>query len=72
MPYIWRLSNKNDRPYVDEEQIQASYLAYNLGSIDYVQFIQNVEAAINTKQKFIIQQAEYFELSASLKQLTGK
>jgi len=37
-----------------------------------VQFIQNVEAAINTKQKFIIQQAEYFELSASLKQLTGK
>ncbi|RLD48108.1 MAG: CusA/CzcA family heavy metal efflux RND transporter, partial [Bacteroidetes bacterium] len=55
-----------------EEQIQASTLAYNLGSIDYVQFIQNVEAAINTKQKFIIQQSEYFELSTSLKQLTGK
>lgn len=55
-----------------EEQIQASSLAYQLGSIDYVQFIQNIEAAINTKQKYIIQQAEYFELSAGLKQLTGK
>jgi cobalt-zinc-cadmium resistance protein CzcA len=55
-----------------DEQILASSLAYNLGSIDYVQFIQNVEAAINTKQEFIIQQAEYFELSARLKQLTGK
>jgi len=55
-----------------DEQIQASYLAYKLGSIDYVQFIQNMESAINTKQEYIIQQAEYFELSARLKQLTGK
>jgi cobalt-zinc-cadmium resistance protein CzcA len=55
-----------------DEQIQASNLAYRLGSIDYVQFIQNTEAAIRTKQDFLTQQAEYFELSAQLKYLTGK
>jgi cobalt-zinc-cadmium resistance protein CzcA len=54
-----------------DEQIQASNLAYRLGSIDYVQFIQNMESAINTKQEFLSQQAEYFELSAQLKYLSG-
>ncbi|MCK5209565.1 MAG: hypothetical protein KAQ79_16130, partial [Cyclobacteriaceae bacterium] len=53
-----------------DEQIQASNLAYRLGSIDYVQFIQNIEAAISVKQQFLNQQAEYFELSARLKYLT--
>jgi cobalt-zinc-cadmium resistance protein CzcA len=55
-----------------EEQIQASNLAYKLGSIDYVQFIQNIEAAINTKLEFLNQQAEYLNLSAQLKYLSGK
>lgn len=55
-----------------DEQIQASNLAYRLGSIDYVQFIQNTEAAIGTKQDFLMQQAEYYKLSAQLKYLTGK
>jgi len=55
-----------------DEQIQASNLAYRLGSIDYVQFIQNTEAAIRTKQDFLMQQAEFFELSAQLKFITGK
>jgi len=55
-----------------DEQIQAANLAYNLGSIDYVQFIQNIESAINTKQEYLIQKAEYFELSAQLKYITGK
>ena len=55
-----------------DEQIEASNLAYRLGSIDYIQFIQNIEAAIDTKQGFLIQQAEYFELSAQLKYITGK
>ncbi len=53
------------------EQIQASTLAYRLGSIDYVQFIQNVETAINTKEEFLRQQAAYLELSAELKYITG-
>ncbi len=55
-----------------EEQIQATNMAYRLGSIDYVQFIQNMEAAINTKQEFLNQQTEYFNLSAQLKYITGK
>lgn len=55
-----------------DEQIQASNLAYRLGSIDYVQFIQNIEAAISVKQQFLSQQAEYFNLSAQLKYLTNQ
>lgn len=55
-----------------DEQISASNLAYRLGSIDYIQFIQNMETAINTKQEFLNQQVEYFELSAQLKFITGK
>lgn len=55
-----------------EEQIQAANLAYKLGSIDYIQFIQNMESAINTKKDFLNQQAEYVELSSQLKYLIGK
>ena len=55
-----------------DEQIQAANLAYRLGSIDYIQFIQNMEAAISTKQEFLNQQEEYFELSARLKYLTAQ
>ena len=55
-----------------DEQIQASNIAYKLGSIDYVQFIQNMDVAIKIKQKFLSQQTTYFELSAQLKYLTGK
>jgi cobalt-zinc-cadmium resistance protein CzcA len=55
-----------------DEQIQASTLAYRLGSIDYVQFIQNMESAISVKREFLIQQGEYFELSAQLKYITGQ
>jgi cobalt-zinc-cadmium resistance protein CzcA len=55
-----------------DEQIKTAQLAYRLGDIDYVQFIQNTEAAIRTKQDYLTQQAEYFELSAQLYFLTGK
>ena len=58
-------------PLVDE-QMEASTLSYKLGSIGYVQYIQNMEAAINTLLDFYIQQAEYYELSAQIKYLTGK
>ena len=63
---------RNEALPLADEQIQASNMAYKLGSIDYVQFIQNMETAINTKQQFLNQQAEYFELSAQLKFITGK
>lgn len=55
-----------------DEQIRASNLAYQEGSIDYVQYIQNMEGAINTRLEFLTRQEEYYELSAQLKYLTGK
>jgi len=55
-----------------DEQIQASNMAYNIGDISYIQFIQNTEAAIQTKQDFLIQQAEYFDLISQLQFITGK
>ena len=54
-----------------EEQIQAAKIAYKLGSIDYVQFIQNIETAIKIKQKHLNREAEYFELQVQLKYLSG-
>ncbi|MCF6365380.1 MAG: CusA/CzcA family heavy metal efflux RND transporter [Bacteroidales bacterium] len=50
-----------------EEQIKASGIAYKSGSIDYLQFIQSIETAVNTKQEFLLRQTEYFKLSAMLK-----
>ncbi len=58
---------KNEALPLSDEQIQASSLAYKLGNINYVQFIQNMEMAISTKQDFLKQQAAYFELSAQIK-----
>ena len=55
-----------------DEQIQAANLAYRLGSIDYIQFIQNMESAMKTNMDYIDQQAEYLRLSAQLKYITGK
>ena len=53
------------------EQIEATNLAYRLGSIDYVQFIQNIETAINTKSEYLQQQLNYLELLAEIKYLAG-
>jgi len=55
-----------------DEQIEASNLAYKLGSIGYVQFIQNVDAAIRVKEEFLIQQRELLKLAANIKYLTGE
>jgi len=63
---------ENEALPLANEQIQATNLAYRLGSIDYVQFIQNTEAAIRIKEDFLIQQTEYFGLSTHLKFITGK
>ena len=54
------------------EQIEAANLAYKLGGIDYIQFIQNVETAINTTQEYLKQQTEYYVLSTQLKYITGR
>jgi cobalt-zinc-cadmium resistance protein CzcA len=55
-----------------EEQITASNLAYRLGNIDYIQFIQNIETAINAKREYIIQQSEFSEIETELQYIIGK
>jgi cobalt-zinc-cadmium resistance protein CzcA len=62
---------ENALPLADE-QMEASKLAYRLGSIDYVQFIQNIESAIRIKQEYLIRKNEYLNLSAQLKYLVGE
>ncbi len=54
-----------------EEQIEAANTAYQLGSIDYVQYIQNMQAAIKTKLDFLENQLRYCTLSVQLKYLTS-
>jgi len=55
---------------LSKKQISATTLAYKLGNIDYVQFIQNVETSINTNLEFLKQQAEFLQLSVWLKYLS--
>ncbi|HHH53715.1 MAG TPA: hypothetical protein ENK91_08665 [Bacteroidetes bacterium] len=55
-----------------EEQIKAANLEYRVGNIDYVQYIQNIDAAIRVRQEFLNQEIEYYILNAQLKYLTGK
>ncbi|RPI42177.1 MAG: TolC family protein, partial [Bacteroidetes bacterium] len=54
-----------------EEQIEAANLGYRLGSIDYVQFIQNVESAMNTRQEYLRNLENYFVIKEQLEYLTG-
>ena len=54
------------------EQIEASKLAYSLGEIDYVQFIQSIELSMKTKQDFVESNLQYLNLVAEINYLTGK
>jgi cobalt-zinc-cadmium resistance protein CzcA len=54
-----------------DEQIRAANTAYRLGSIDYVQYIQNVSTAIKTKLDFMDRQLQLMNLSAELIFLTS-
>lgn len=55
-----------------DEQITAANLGYRLGSLDYVQFIQNMESAINTRQEYLSRLAEFYELKEQLEYITGQ
>ncbi len=63
---------KNEALPLADEQINASNLSYKLGSIDYIQFIQNIEAAIASKQEFFMNQSELQILETEINYLTGK
>ena len=53
------------------EQIAATKMAYQLGSIDYVQFIQSMEAGINTKREYLEQKAKLAELAVEIEYLSA-
>ena len=54
------------------EQINAANIGYRLGSLDYIQFIQNVESAIKTRQEYLYRLAEFYQLKEKLKYITGQ
>ncbi|MFV0521219.1 MAG: CusA/CzcA family heavy metal efflux RND transporter [Mangrovibacterium sp.] len=55
-----------------QEQITASNLGYKLGSIDYIQFIQNMESAIQTQQAYLSSLSEFYQMREQLKYVTGQ
>lgn len=54
------------------EQIEAARLGYKLGSLDYIQFIQNVESAISTQQEYLVNLMEYHEIKEQLEYIIGQ
>jgi heavy metal efflux system protein len=54
------------------EQIEAANLGYRLGSLSYIEFIQNIESAIKTRQEYLFRLSEFFEMKEQLEYITGK
>ncbi len=54
------------------EQITASKLAYRLGEINYLEFIQSIETSLNTKIDYINANAEYRTAIAEAIRLMGE
>lgn len=63
---------KADALPLADEQINAANLGYRLGSLDYVQFIQNMETAINTRKDYLSRLAEYYEIKEQMEYLLGQ
>lgn len=55
-----------------EEQISATQLAYMAGEIGYVEFVQNMDTSVDTKEKYLGSYLEYLNIVAELKFLTGQ
>jgi len=60
---------RNETLPLASEQINAAKLGYKLGSIDYLQFIQNVESAMKTKQDYLNQLFKLNKLEIQIKYL---
>jgi cobalt-zinc-cadmium resistance protein CzcA len=63
--------NNEALPLADE-QIEAANLGYKLGSLDYIQFIQNVELAIKTKQEYLFNLSDYYQIKEQLEYISGQ
>ncbi len=57
---------------VAKEQFKAALLGYKLGSIDYLQFIQNIENAMKTREDYIHTANQYLKTIFQIQYLTGK
>ncbi|MFV0365688.1 MAG: CusA/CzcA family heavy metal efflux RND transporter [Mangrovibacterium sp.] len=49
-----------------DEQIEASKLGYKLGSINYIQFIESMESALNTQKKYLAKLQVFYSLQEQL------
>jgi cobalt-zinc-cadmium resistance protein CzcA len=54
------------------EQIEAANLGYRLGSLSYIEFIQNTESAIKTRQEYLSRLSDFFEIKEQLEYITGQ
>ncbi|QZT39078.1 CusA/CzcA family heavy metal efflux RND transporter [Halosquirtibacter xylanolyticus] len=55
-----------------EEQIKATQLAYRTGEIGYVEFVQNIDTSIDTKERYLESFLSYMNVIATLKYITGQ
>lgn len=63
---------KNEALPLADEQIEAANLGYRLGSLSYIEFIQNTESAIKTRQEYLSRLSDFFEVKEQLEYITGK
>ncbi len=53
------------------EQIAAANLGYKLGSIDYIQFIQSIEASVKTRKEYLQILEEYYGIIEQINFISG-
>ena len=63
---------KNEALPLADEQIEAANLGYRLGSLSYIEFIQNTESAIKTRQQYLSRLSDFFEIKEQLEYITGQ
>jgi len=63
---------KNEALPLAAEQIEAANLGYRLGSLSYIEFIQNTESAITTRQEYLSRLSDFFEIKEQLEYITGQ
>ena len=63
---------KNEALPLAAEQIEAANLGYRLGNLNYIEFIQNTESAIKTRQEYLSRLSEFFKIKEQLEYITGQ
>ncbi|MCU4164156.1 CusA/CzcA family heavy metal efflux RND transporter [Carboxylicivirga caseinilyticus] len=63
---------RNEALPLAAEQIEAANLGYRLGNLNYIEFIQNTESAIKTRQEYLSRLSDFFEIKEQLEYITGQ